>query len=420
MTTSKKPIQGKAVYLTKLDAQGNPVGEPIPLEDSNIEMEPLGDAPVNHWSNWTTERSVNIEFGPVAMEQIRELYGELGPPPTEAEIWDRMTPRQRTEEDGYDRYSNSELATFKDCRRKWYLTYFRNLRLKVEPGTGVRWIGDRVHRALEQWYVPDGFERMDPRDAIERVLQHDLNELTNQAIAAGHEAVDPAVLTDFRKEADLQRIMVEGYMEWITENGLDSDFVVVEPEAYIEVNFPLLDHVKIIARIDVRVRRVSDDARLWLEHKTVGSFAQKLTGIQLDEQVLFQTLVEHLDWDQTGPRVVGVIYNMLRRVKRGPTAKPPFYRREEIHHNIHELESFKLRTAATIEDLWRVQGLLSEGKDHREVAYPRPSGDCSWKCPFFQICPMFDDGSRVEGAINGMYEVGDPYAYYQKTGEPID
>jgi hypothetical protein len=209
-------------------------------------------------------------------------------------------------------------------------------------------------------------------------------------------------------------------MQWITETGLDSDLVVVEPEAYIEVDFPLLDRVKIIARIDVRVRRVSDGSRLWLEHKTVGSFAQKLTGIQLDEQVLFQTLVESLDWNHTGPRVVGVLYNMLRRVKRGPTAKPPFYRREEIHHNQHELDSFQLRLAGTIADLQELRRRLYDGENHRKIAYPRPSGDCSWKCPFFQICPMFDDGSRVESAINGLYEVGDPYAYYQKTGEPIE
>lgn len=374
----------------------------------------------NHWSNWTTEHSSNIEFGPAAMDRVRELYGELGPAPTDQDVWDRLTPRQRTAFDGWDRFSNSELATFKDCRRKWYLTYHRNLRLKIEPTTGVRQIGDRIHRALEEHYVPEGQESKDPRDTLEKLLQLDLDALTVAAVTSGHEGVDQNVLDAYRKEADLQRIMIEGYMEWVAENGLDSDLVVVEPEAYIEVEFPLLDHVKIIARIDVRVRRLSDDSRLWLEHKTVASFSQKLTGIQLDEQVLFQTLVESLDRGHEGPRVVGVLYNMLRRVKRGPTAKPPFYRREEIHHNQYELDSFQSRIAGTIRDLWRVQGLLAEGKDHREVAYPRPSGDCSWKCPFFQICPMFDDGSRVESAINGMYEVGDPYAYYQKTGEPIE
>lgn len=388
--------------------------------DSNGEELP-GESKILHSVEPIT---VSFQTGPASPELFEMLTGMAAPPgPTPAQIaeaeahWDVMTPRERTAHDGIDRYSNSELATFKDCRRKWYLTYVRNLRLKTEPGTGVRWIGDRIHRALEQWYVPAGQERTDPRDAIERILTNDLIQLTAEAQAAGRNEIDLSVLTAYRNEADLQRIMVAGYMDWIEETGADSDLVVVAPEAYIEVDFPDLEPVKLIARIDVRVRRASDGAKLWLEHKTVGSFTQKLTGIQLDEQVLHQLLVESLQPDLMAAPIIGVLYNMLRRVKRGPTAKPPFYRREEIHHNQHEITSFRLRVAGTIRDLWDVQARLEAGADHREVAYPRPSSDCSWKCPFFQICPMLDDGSRAEAAIKGMYEVDDPYAYYQKTGE---
>ena len=60
----------------------------------------------------------------------------------------------------------------------------------------------------------------------------------------------------------------------------------------------------------------------------------------------------------------------------------------------------------------RVKTALDEGTHHSQVAYPTPSRDCTWKCPFFAVCPMFDDGSAVEEAIENMFDTGDPYAYY--------
>lgn len=328
-----------------------------------------------------------------------------------------LSPRARTRRDGIDRYAQSELGVFKDCPRRWWLGYGRGLHLRSESATGVRQLGDRVHRALEAWYAPEGQPRTDPRDALERFLADDWAELVLRTTGGTDEAVEAAqpVRDAFRKEADLQRIMVEGYLEWIGQTGADADLVVVEPEAYLEAALPGLENALLIAKIDVRVRRVSDGARLWLEHKTVASFTQKLTGIQLDEQVLHQTLIESLQ-PGDGERVVGVLYNLLRRVKRGPTAKPPFYRREEIRHNAHELDSYARRVVGTVRNLRALRRQLEAGADPREVAYPRPSGDCSWKCPFFRICPMYDDGSRVDAAERDLYEVGDPTAYYLKTG----
>jgi hypothetical protein len=49
------------------------------------------------------------------------------------------------------------------------------------------------------------------------------------------------------------------------------------------------------------------------------------------------------------------------------------------------------------------------------VAYPHPTRDCSWKCQFQSICPMFDDGSAVERAIEDQFVVGSPYAYYGES-----
>lgn len=47
---------------------------------------------------------------------------------------------------------------------------------------------------------------------------------------------------------------------------------------------------------------------------------------------------------------------------------------------------------------------LNEGADHHKVVPPTPDKDCAWKCDFYLICPLFDDGSRVEDMIAQNYE----------------
>ena len=46
------------------------------------------------------------------------------------------------------------------------------------------------------------------------------------------------------------------------------------------------------------------------------------------------------------------------------------------------------------------------------VAYPTPRDTCTWDCDFFLVCPLFDDGSRVEDMIDRYYVKGDPLSYY--------
>jgi len=51
--------------------------------------------------------------------------------------------------------ANSELQTFKRCKRKWWLSYYRRLHLRRE-GVGALSIGNMVHAPLEAYYAtPD-------------------------------------------------------------------------------------------------------------------------------------------------------------------------------------------------------------------------------------------------------------------------
>lgn len=316
---------------------------------------------------------------------------------------------------GFRLFSNSELQTFKTCRRKWWLGWYRQLRLRFESPVGALAIGDRIHRALRQWYVPKGLPRTDPRTALERLIVEDWTKVSN-ALASEPERLT-TLQKKFNDEATLERAMIEGYMQWVAETGVDSELEVISSEMYLEADVtdlvPFELKTKLIGKLDVRARRQSDGVRRFIDHKTLADFNAVRQMVPMDEQMLTYQLLEFLTAGDGEERCDGALYNMLRKVKRTASAKPPFYDRVEVHHNRHELESFQRRVFATMADIIEVETRLNEGEHHLDVAYPRPTRDCRWSCDFFAVCPMFDDGSRAEAMLKQYYVVGDPLAYYR-------
>lgn len=302
------------------------------------------------------------------------------------------------------RISNSEIQTFKSCRRRWWLGYYRQLKPKTKEYTGPLALGSRVHKALEVYYKT-GEELLD--------VWADLCDFDRNVVL--YEGRD---LTDFDNEAELGRIMLEGYLDWVSEEGIDSDVDIVSSEEILSA--PMLGgRVELIAKLDQRVKRKADGVRLFRDFKTTGNFSDLTSGADLNEQLLTYMLIERLQPDEP-ERCDGGVYIMLRKVKRSANARPPFYASHEQRHNIFTMRNFYTRIQGELQDMVDVRDALDAGQDHHAVAYPRPSRDCNWICPFRQICPMFDDGSAVEQAIVDMYEVGDPYGYYSdeyKIGE---
>lgn len=294
-------------------------------------------------------------------------------------------------------FSNSELKTFKRCRRKWYFGYHLGLTAR-EPWTGPLAIGTRMHIALAAMYDPSN--PRDPAEVLEELIAAD---------AAKNDDPSDEELKDFNKEADLCRAMIEGYVEWLAETGADEFYEPLGAEELVEAEFPVHDAddvpVRIVGRLDQKIRRKDDGALMFLDHKTVGTF--KVPWLELDEQMLMYHLLQKL-MHPDEPVVAGGVYNMMRKVKRTANAKPPFYERLVITHNETELRNFWVRLAGTITDVLAVESKLDEGEDHRFVAYPNPNRDCNWDCEFFHACTMTDDGSRVEEMMSA-YRVIDAY-----------
>jgi len=295
------------------------------------------------------------------------------------------------------RISNSEIQTFKDCRRRWWFTYYRRLRPKVEEFTGALALGSRIHEALDRYYSTG----QDLLEAHAELVQEDMKKM-NDAYR------DTSTL---ETEAELGRVMLEGYLEWVELNGIDSELEKISTEEIIER--PMMDgRVILQGKIDMRVRRKIDGVRMFRDFKTVGgSFADFGSQAHMNEQILTYMTLEEAQ-NQDGERSEGGIFTMLRKVKRGAYAKPPFYDQIEVRHNKFALRSFYERLEGTLEDILRVRDALDAGESHYKHAYPRPTRDCKWKCQFFAICPLVDDGSAAEAAISDAFEVADPYGYY--------
>lgn len=300
------------------------------------------------------------------------------------------------------RFSNSELAAFRRCRRKWYFSAFRHLGLKRQQAHGAARLGTRVHDALEIYYDVD----LDAALALLR--EQEARDLL----------LVPEQDKEIKKDTELAIRMVEGYAQWIEEEGADEDYEVLGTEIAVSVAFRdsrLPDNVLLIGKLDQQVRKITTDQLLFLDHKTVQDFS-RVRLLHLDTQIKHYMLLERLlaargEIEQA--RTGGALYNMLRKVKRTASAKPPFYMREVVLHTDDELRVYYEQVVREILEILQVERELLAGADHRHVCYPNPTRDCGWDCDFFVVCGMVDNPlDDDEGLISTLYETGDYLARY--------
>ena len=239
------------------------------------------------------------------------------------------------------RISNSEVQTFKDCRRKWWLSYYRRLQPRTESKTGALALGSRIHAALDEYYSK-GTPLL---EAHARLVEKDMNQLENE----GRDVYE------LQSEADLGRIMLEGYLQWVEDNGIDAELEMISTEEIIEM--PLFEGKVILqGKIDMRVRRKADGVRMFRDFKTVGgSFTDFGAMAHMNEQILTYMMLETAQNKDDNERSEGGIFTMLKKVKRSANARPPFYEQMEVRHNVFTLRNFWQRIHGTIGDMLKVQ-----------------------------------------------------------------
>lgn len=260
----------------------------------------------------------------------------------------------------------SEIKAFKRCRRKWMLSYLRNLeRIQYDEHEETARIGTEVHAVLDSYYRGGAMPLLD--------------------------------------DSTLPGIMVEGYLDWLSETGADAGLKVVYSEERIEHPFGTFhgDEVILTGKLDLVVHDEATGLNLLLDHKTVQSLDQAGEQLKVDDQL--QTYVLLLR--ARGVEVDGALHNMLRRVKRTAKATPPFYGRRIVRFNEEQLENHEMHLRATLAEMVRQAQAIEGGVDHHLTAYPNPTKDCTWDCPFLAVCPMMDDGSDWEGFLSQEYRI---------------
>ena len=162
------------------------------------------------------------------------------------------------------RISNSEVQTFKDCRRKWWLSYYRRLQPRMKQMTGALALGSRIHLAFDTHYSL-GVPLLEAHSELVK-KDKELLELEGRDTY------------DLDSEADLGRVMLEGYEQWVEENGIDAELEMISTEEVLSM--PLFDgKVELQGKIAMRVRRKSDGVRMFRDFKTVGGSFTDFTKI---------------------------------------------------------------------------------------------------------------------------------------------
>lgn len=316
--------------------------------------------------------------------------------------------------------SNSEIFTWQRCRRLWFLRYYLGYQPAEEEVTGNRILGVRIHTALEGYYGYD----LDPLAVLGLLYQIELD-------------ASPEFEADLVAERDLATAMIEGYLEWAAAEGTDAGLKVVATEQELIVPLPGVEGVELRAKLDQAVLNEQTGLLSFLDWKTAANFDRREL-LAISPQFKFYSMMQKLATQphdghvyspppDGAPRVDGGILRTLRRVKRTERAKPPFYASDEFRYDPETINSTLAKAQRLGYEIKKARQALdwvyTEGQGdlellnvvQRSLFPPTPiETDCSWRCPFLQLCPMLDDGSDWPGALtaSGRYRQEDPYAYY--------
>ena len=302
--------------------------------------------------------------------------------------------------DGKLHISNSEIKTYHRCRRKWMLHYYMWWqRQQQEDFSTPLTLGSAVHESLEQYYI----NHLDPATYLRGIYEDRLQE-------ADRLGYFESVIVSVKKERDLALAMVDGLLDWQAENGIDNGMTLIGVEKNLEA--PLPNGTILRGKLDQQWRL--DDGRvIFRDWKTCQSFSSLEDGFLLNEQIKMYQLLERL----TDPNQItdGAQFVMMRKVKRTGNAKPPFYKAVKVRPNTAEIDSMFRRTVRSTTEISNLTKALdaNHGIDALQYACPpSPTRDCNWDCPFYDVCPLMDDGSNWDGLLHERYEKINPDERY--------
>lgn len=282
-------------------------------------------------------------------------------------------------------FSHSEMSTFKRCKRKWFLQYYRGLRRRREPLSKPRDTGILVHAALHNFYVAGGLDGPGAEELMEQYL---INARDADMLKVDTELERK----DISEVHDTALILCTGYVEWLHDSGADLDYKFDRTEQELRAPGPV-DGTEIMGIIDLGGTDVQSGDLFVMDTKVTNSFETMLKTLHLMEQgPMYAVLAKILEPDST--RGFRVVWNMIKNNKRTPRAKGPFQQRYELAINADQLRQFYSQLHGQITDMLDLEYRLNNGASHIEAAYPTPTTNCAWECPYFAVCGAMNDMVR--------------------------
>lgn len=295
--------------------------------------------------------------------------------------------------DGNYSFSHSEMATFKDCRRRWMFQYYMKLRRKREPKALARDTGILVHEALHLFYVAGGLRGAKSEEIMQDYL---VNARDDDLLKVGRLQEEPDVVRKERKTVmevhDTARILCNGYVEWLHETGADIGLNLDQSEIELRAPGPI-EGTEIMGIIDLFGTDERSNDIVVMDTKVTASIDEMVKTLHIQEQGPMYAVLAKIN-DGNPDRGFKVIWNMIKRNKQTARAKPPFYQRYELAVNPDQLRQFYTQLHGQMAEILRTEQRLNDGESHLAVAYPTPSKDCSWKCPYFTVCGAMNDVTR--------------------------
>ncbi len=272
----------------------------------------------------------------------------------------------------------SAIQDFLDCRRKFFWTYIEGIEFDYDDGPRP-WVtadtGSAFHAGIGAYY-----EGKNPDAAIGEWVE----------VPLPGEGGFPS-----GNEVDLARIMVEGHIEDLAEDGKDigENTVAVEDpiEALVEdihaYGTDDLWSVRVHGRVDRRIE-TEDGINILDDWKSVAVMASTLDYIQ--QLGRYAVLVRAA----TGWRADRIRSTQVKRVKR--TKDGPFYTRPWLPFT----EAMYVEHAQNLRDQLTdiVTCIVDDGPWYEHV-----TGECDWKCRVSDICKAQQQGDDVEMMVEIHY-----------------
>lgn len=271
------------------------------------------------------------------------------------------------------------------------LTYYLSLSKKEKDVRYPLTVGNLVHGAFEVFYLSGGIHG---DDSAEKGREYLKDKRATDLAECAEEHHDTIVKAHKAAAASF-----DSYLHWLDETGADLNLRIIGAEDKLSMPGPI-ENTILNGRIDLLAEDTRNGDIVVIDLKLVQSIQEKIRMLHLDTQPKTYALLAREKYGKP----VRVAFRIVKINQRSARTKGPQEEEYTIHLNEGQLDVYQKQLAGVFSDIIETTDALDAGGHHQTLAYPSASDTCSWKCPFFAVCPLLDDpASDGEWLLNDAY-----------------